>query len=151
MTALVAVLVLAGVRYAAERAGPDAGETSAVGRRDGELHGRIQPVGLGNARAWTPPWPSSRRARATAPCARPTCSSSARTRSTTPLSSEIAGLDGVAAVTPISLAQVTIENRAVNVAAVDPATYRLFTVREVAEAGDLGPGGRRRARRDAAA
>ena len=63
---------------------------------------------------------------------------------------EIAGLDGVAAVTPISLAQVTIENRAVNVAAVDPATYRLFTVREVAdEAGDLGPRGRGRARRPA--
>ena len=39
----------------------------------------------------------------------------------------IAGLDGVAAVEPLSLAQVTIENRAINVAAVDPGSYRRFT------------------------
>jgi D-alanyl-D-alanine carboxypeptidase len=43
------------------------------------------------------------------------------------------GLDGVAAVTPISLAQVTIENHAVNVAGVDPATYRLFTELRIAD------------------
>ena len=39
----------------------------------------------------------------------------------------IAALDGVEAVEPLSLAQVTIENRALNVAAVDPASYRRFT------------------------
>ena len=71
----------------------------------------------------------------------------------------LGALDGVAAVTPISLAQVTIENRAINVAAVDPATYRLFTVREVADeqeiwdrvaGGELAvrPGLRRRMTRD---
>ena len=40
---------------------------------------------------------------------------------------EIRGLDGVVAVEAMGLAQVTIENRAINVAAVDPATYRRFT------------------------
>ncbi len=40
----------------------------------------------------------------------------------------LADLDGVAAVEQLSLAQVTIQNRAVNVAAVDPATYRNFTL-----------------------
>jgi hypothetical protein len=39
----------------------------------------------------------------------------------------LARLPGVSAVEPLSLAQVTIENRAVNVAAVDPATFRNFT------------------------
>jgi len=42
-------------------------------------------------------------------------------------------LDRVEAVEELSLAQVTIENRAINVAAVDPATYRRFTPRASAE------------------
>ena len=40
---------------------------------------------------------------------------------------EIRGLDGVVAVEEMGLAQVTIENRAINVAAVDPGSYRRFT------------------------
>ena len=39
----------------------------------------------------------------------------------------IRSLDGVVAVERMGLAQVTIENRALNVAAVDPASYRRFT------------------------
>lgn len=39
----------------------------------------------------------------------------------------ISRLPGIEAVEPMGLAQVTIENRAINVAAVDPATYRRFT------------------------
>ncbi|MEO5852965.1 MAG: M15 family metallopeptidase [Nocardioides sp.] len=40
---------------------------------------------------------------------------------------KIRGLDGVVAVEEMGLAQVTIENRAINVAAVDPGTYRRYT------------------------
>ena len=40
---------------------------------------------------------------------------------------QIRALGEVEAVEPLSLAQVTIENRAINVAAVDPASYRRFT------------------------
>ncbi|MGH3345850.1 MAG: M15 family metallopeptidase [Nocardioides sp.] len=43
----------------------------------------------------------------------------------------------VAAVEPIGLGQVTIENRALTVAAVDGATYRRFTPRESAEAQEV--------------
>ena len=39
----------------------------------------------------------------------------------------IKAVTGVEAVERLSLAQVTIENRAINIAVVDPATYRLFT------------------------
>jgi D-alanyl-D-alanine carboxypeptidase len=45
----------------------------------------------------------------------------------------ISELAAVAAVESLSLSQVTIENSAINVAAVDPATYRRFTPRETAE------------------
>ncbi|MFC7495656.1 MULTISPECIES: M15 family metallopeptidase [unclassified Nocardioides] len=44
---------------------------------------------------------------------------------------------GVLDVTSISLAQVVVENRALQVAAVDPATYRNYTLREVAETQDI--------------
>ncbi len=45
----------------------------------------------------------------------------------------IGRIKGVEAVESMSLAQVTIENRAINIAAVDPATYRRFTPRASAE------------------
>ena len=58
----------------------------------------------------------------------------------------IEGLDGVTSVERLSLAQAVIENEALNVAAVDPATYRNYTAPESAPTpGDLGPGRRRRA------
>ena len=68
-----------------------------------------------------------------------------------PLSAETVDGDpaastGVTGVEPLSLAQVSIENQAINVAAVDPATYRNFTpCRERRAPGGLGPGRRRRA------
>jgi len=40
---------------------------------------------------------------------------------------KVRDLDGVEAATPISLGQVSMENRVYSIAAVDPATYRLFT------------------------
>ena len=40
---------------------------------------------------------------------------------------DIRGIKGIRKVVPLSLAQASIENRTYNVAAVDPATYRLFT------------------------
>ncbi|MEI2715294.1 MAG: M15 family metallopeptidase [Nocardioides sp.] len=46
----------------------------------------------------------------------------------------VRALPGVSYAAPLSLAQVTIENRALTVAAVDPATYRLFTASELADA-----------------
>ena len=45
----------------------------------------------------------------------------------------IRGLDGVRSVERLSMAQVSIENRAINLAAVDPATYRNYTPAESAE------------------
>ena len=45
----------------------------------------------------------------------------------------IKALDGVGDVEQFSIAQVVIENEAYNVAAVDPATYRNYTLREIAE------------------
>ena len=58
----------------------------------------------------------------------------------------IRALDGVTGVESLALAQVSIENKVINVAAVDPGTYRNFTVRHRRDAGRVGPGGRRRAR-----
>jgi hypothetical protein len=40
---------------------------------------------------------------------------------------QIRGLEGVAEVEPMAMAQVSVENRVITVAAVDPATYRRFT------------------------
>jgi hypothetical protein len=45
----------------------------------------------------------------------------------------VRAVPGVLDVTSISLAQVVVQNRALRVAAVDPATYRNYTLREVAE------------------
>ena len=45
----------------------------------------------------------------------------------------IRGLDGVRSVERLSMAQVSIENRAINLAAVDPATYRNYTPAASAE------------------
>jgi len=45
----------------------------------------------------------------------------------------IRGLKGVRSVERLSMAQVSIENRAINLAAVDPATYRNYTPAESAE------------------
>ena len=45
----------------------------------------------------------------------------------------IRGLDGVRSVERLSMAQVSIENRAINLAAVEPATYRNYTPAESAE------------------
>ena len=39
----------------------------------------------------------------------------------------IRAVKGVRSVEPLSMAQVSIENRAINIAAVDPATYRNYT------------------------
>ncbi len=49
----------------------------------------------------------------------------------------ISRLKGVVGVESLALAQVGIENRVVNVAAVDPASYRNFTPRESAETQDV--------------
>jgi hypothetical protein len=46
---------------------------------------------------------------------------------------KIRGLTGVRSVERMSMAQVSIENRAINIAAVDPATYRNYTPAESAE------------------
>ena len=45
----------------------------------------------------------------------------------------IRGPEGVRSVERLSMAQVSIENRAINLAAVDPATYRNYTPAESAE------------------
>jgi D-alanyl-D-alanine carboxypeptidase len=45
----------------------------------------------------------------------------------------IKDVEGVRSVEPISMAQVSIENRAINVAAVDPASYRKYTKVESAD------------------
>ena len=45
----------------------------------------------------------------------------------------IKGLEGVRGVEPFSMVQVVIENEAINVAAVDPATYRNYTELAVAD------------------
>ncbi|QCW49230.2 M15 family metallopeptidase [Nocardioides dongxiaopingii] len=45
----------------------------------------------------------------------------------------VADLDGVVAVTTISLSNVPVENKVYNLAAVDPAQYRLFTVADSAD------------------
>lgn len=49
------------------------------------------------------------------------------------LVAEVEGLEGVAAVTTISLANVPLENKVYNVAAVDPGEYRSFTTAESAD------------------
>jgi hypothetical protein len=49
----------------------------------------------------------------------------------------IQAIDHVQDVTPISLAQVIIQNRALQVAAVDPATYRNYTTLDVAQSQDI--------------
>lgn len=49
------------------------------------------------------------------------------------LVARIEALDGVAALTTISLANVPLENKVYNVAAVDPAAYRSFTTAESAD------------------
>ena len=55
---------------------------------------------------------------------------------------------GVRSVEPLSMAQVSIENRAINLAAVDPATLpQLHAGRERRPPGAVGPGRRRPARR----
>jgi len=46
-------------------------------------------------------------------------------------------LQDVQDVMPIALAQVVVQNRALQVAAVDPATYRNYTLRDVAESQDI--------------
>lgn len=49
----------------------------------------------------------------------------------------IRGVEGVRDVEQLSLAQVVIENESFNLAAVDPATYRNYTLREVAESQEI--------------
>ncbi|MDF1604583.1 M15 family metallopeptidase [Nocardioides sp. YIM 152315] len=49
----------------------------------------------------------------------------------------IRAVPGVLDVASISLAQVVVQNRALQVAAVDPATYRNYTLREVAESQEV--------------
>ena len=131
VTALAAVLVLATSCGTPRGAGPDAGETSGSAGASASSTGGSSPtasatLGLDPAMAVEPPGPRDGALRSADLLVFGEHAIDDATLE------EIAGLDGVAAVTPISLAQVTIENRAVNVAAVDPATYRLFTVREVA-------------------
>ncbi len=50
----------------------------------------------------------------------------------------IQGLDGVQQVALFSMGQAVIENRAIDVAAVDPATYRLFTPQATADSKETG-------------
>ena len=58
----------------------------------------------------------------------------------------IRSVKGVRSVEPLSMAQVSIENRAINIAAVDPATYRNYTrAREREPPGAVGPRGSRSA------
>ena len=84
-------------------------------------------------RSPTPSTPSTRPGSAPARWSGRTCGSTPRSRSATTWSSASPANRRVERVERISLGDVGIENRVINIAAVDPSTYRNFTVRESAE------------------
>ena len=140
VTGAVAVSVallsaLAGCGDAAgEDGSPDAPDVPRGDDRHVDIGVRVEPPRPRATRScWTPPWPWTRPGRLR-DRQRP---ADLLVFSQEPLGADVVRrikrLDRVEAVEELSLAQVTIENRAINVAAVDPATYRRFTPRASAE------------------